>query len=720
MASETYLPPLVVAAFNRVNSLQRLLASLEQADYPASSVPLVISIDKNDNQDVIKLAEQFNWSHGAKRIIVQPKHLGLKQHILRCGDLTAEYGSIILFEDDLYASKYFYDYTLKALNFYDADDRVAGISLYSYDIAENGFQPFVPVDDGASVYFMQIASSWGQAWTANQWRAFKQWFQQNPEMNSEELPPAYLLNWSENSWKKHFIRYLHHSEKFFVFPRQSLTTNFEEPGATASTKGLYQVPVAACKHTQVFVKLEDSKAVYDAHFEMRADCLKKWCPFLTSFDFTVDLYGTLPVTHCRTPYLLTVKKGTGAIFSFALEMFPPVLNVVNNLRGDQIKLVKKENITEEKVASDFGYYKYKPVSEIIFEEELVERVEKVYAGYSAKMDALHKSYTEQLEGLHKEIRKLHEDYHRQIAIIHDDYAVKIKSAVEQALKDYQFRLDYPQFAIVSLVKSHEADKVMKTIRSVQQQDYPRIRHLVIVTGSPDAPLTEIPPQSNISLLHADTTDAALMAAESHFNHAESDYHCWLEPGTILLPKALMTVREVFKRFAEVNWVKGLPVKTGSGGELLPVSDGIDFRWNNHRFYNAHLLEITNRLSSSALFWKKHLWHKAGGYLNHSFQHIADVDLFHRLFLADQLYILMANLGASHFEYRPLPDAEHEFSHLKKKFPPGSFIQKLISTASYPFFKRDIPFLRAIHQAAIKYPPLIRFDYHSQSFYLSEY
>ncbi len=721
MNSEKYFPAVVVAAYNRVNSLQRLLLSLEQAEYPETAVALVISIDKGDNPDVVKIAEQFQWTHGEKRIIRQDAHLGLKQHILRCGDLTGEFGSIVLFEDDLFASKYFYGFAGKCLNFYSDDNRIAGISLYSYDVSENGFNPFAPVDDGADVYFMQVASSWGQAWTAAQWKNFRAWYANNPEMSKEESLPAYLFNWNENSWKKHFIRYLHRSNKFFVFPRHSFTTNFEEPGATASTKGLFQVSIAGGGHPLEFLKLDESKSVYDAGFEMRAECLKKWCPFLEKFDFTVDLYGTLPLSNCKTPYLLTTKEAKESVLSFALEMFPPVLNVINDLRGNQIRLAKKENVLSENVAADTSYYKYKPVSEIIFQDELVQRVEKVYANYSGKIEELHKNYTEKLEGLHAGIRKLHDEHHQRISELHEDYAVKIKSSVDAALRDYQFKLDYPQFAIVTLVKKENVESALSTLKSVQQQDYSRISHKVIVIGKDDgfAP-SEMKDHPNTSFQLVNEIADAIQAAEAHFNHAESDYHCWLEAGAILLPKALLTVRDIFRRFAEVNWLKGLPVSTGKNGEAISFSNGIDFRWDKNRFYSSSLVEISNRISGSGVFWKKHLWQKAGGSWSQSCLHTSDVELYSRMFSIDQLHIVMSYLASSGANYVPSENAKREFSALQKSFPKSRSVQSIISAVSYPFFKKDIPILRAIHKSRGSYPPLIRFDYQSQSFYFSEY
>lgn len=720
MSEAKYLPAIVVAAYNRTQSLQRLLRSLEEAVYPQEPITLIISIDKG-TPEVAALAEKFPWKHGEKKIIRQDSHLGLKAHILQCGDLTAEYGSIILFEDDLFASKYFYDYALKSLNQYGDDERIAGISLYSYDIAENGFNPFVPVDDGADVYFMQVASSWGQAWTEKQWKTFRAWFEKNPEMTQEEMCPAYLSTWRENSWKKHFVRYLHFNNKFFVFPRHSFTTNFEEPGGTAFTKGLYQVPLVEGSRTYNFSGLDESKSVYDASFEMTAACLKKWCLFLKEYDFTVDLYGTLPISNCKTSYLLTVKDAKQKALGFSLEMFPPVLNVINNIQGEQVKLVKKENVLSEKVSADTAYYKFTPVSEIIFQEELVERVEKVFAKYRVQIDDLHKTYTGKMEALNDEIRKLNKSHYQKINQLHDEYAMKLKSAADVALKDYQFKLDYPQFTIVTLVNRENIESALATARSVMKQDYPRISHNIIIIGSADGlNLTEFETTEKCSFRNFGTIKEALDAAAALFNHNESDYHCWLEAGTALLPKALLTVKSLFKRFAEVNWLKGIPIKAGGKGELLPAVHSVDFRWDDIRYYNSSLQSLNNQFSRGGIFWKRHVWDNAGGKFNPSFPHLADIEFWNRLFAKEQLHVVFANLAAANADYVPSAEALKEFGALQSSFPKRSAWQQAASSAFFPFFKRDIPVLRALHKWQHRYPPLIRFDYNSQSFYLSEY
>lgn len=713
-------PAIVVSAYNRAPCLLRLLASLENAEYPESQITLVISIDKGDNEEVLKVAEKFQWSHGEKRIIAHRQHLNLAGHILSCGDLTNEYGRIILFEDDLLASKYFYAFAAAALRFYESDTRIAGISLYSYDIAEIGFNPFAPVDDGNDVYFMQVASSWGQAWTREQWQGFRAWFQQHPVMHEQEQPPVYLFTFSENSWKKHYIRYLHFAEKYFVFPRYSLSTNFEEPGTTTKTKGLYQVPLQQAKRAYQFVELEQSRSVYDAYFEMAAACLKKWNAQLSPYDFTTDIYGNHPALHCKSTYLLTTKPAKNPLLTFALEMFPGVLNVINNVHGDAIKLVKREDVLSEKVPNDLSYFKYKTVSEIIFQEQLIERIEQVHAVNSENVRLLHQEYIQKMEGLNREIRNLNSSYHAQLAQLHRDYEVKMEEKVTQALQQYQFNLDYPLFKLLTVAEHTSPDVLLNTIRAVQKHDYPRFHHHVIFVGSANAlPVSEFP-ASTFTLHEVRDRKEALDTAATYLNE-ECDIHCWLEAGTMLLPKAMLTVREIFKRFAEVNWLKGVPAHLGASNEIIPENDGIDYRWSRTQFCASPLADLQRKISGSGIFWKKHLWKRVGGNFNPQFAHIPAIELFSRFYEADMLYVAMAYLAAPGNQRQEIaPEASNEFNLLREKFPQQGGLRQALSKVSSPFFRRDIPVLRAAHQALNHYPPLIRFDYHTQSFYLSAY
>ena len=104
-------PVIIVVAYNRPNSLQRLLNSLAQADYTGyDSITLIISIDYSNSPEVISAAKNFTWEFGHKEIIKHSENLGLKKHIIFCGDLTEQYQSVIILEDDLVVAPAFYNY----------------------------------------------------------------------------------------------------------------------------------------------------------------------------------------------------------------------------------------------------------------------------------------------------------------------------------------------------------------------------------------------------------------------------------------------------------------------------------------------------------------------------------------------------------------------------------------------------------------------------------
>jgi len=157
-------PAIFIPAFSRPHALDRLLQSLETAKYPDEQVELVISLDGQFHPDVEVVAERFKlvFSHGNVTIIKRTDNIGLRNHILWCGDQTEKYGAIIVLEDDLIVSKLFYMYATAAVRYFCDDERIAGISLYSQRFNENANLPFEPLNVMRENYFMQIASSSGQ------------------------------------------------------------------------------------------------------------------------------------------------------------------------------------------------------------------------------------------------------------------------------------------------------------------------------------------------------------------------------------------------------------------------------------------------------------------------------------------------------------------------------------------------------------------------------
>lgn len=336
-------PAIVVAAFNRPGSLRRVLKSLSSAVFHGD-VTLVVSIDNNgENEDVVKVAEEFDWPYGTKEVHYQPERLGLRKHILKCGDLSLTYGSVIVLEDDVFASPYFYLYATKATTFYHEDERIAGISLYNQPYTESVKLPFIPLKGSSDVYFMQVASSYGQLWTSKQWSAFKEWYENAPVIEEIVGLPNLIKLWPETSWKKFYCAYLVDREKYFVFPQLSYTTSFSDPGTNFVYRNHFgQTQIDIANHDPAFEPLEESLSVYDAYSEIRPDCLKRLAKDLEPYDIEVDLYGKKE--GFTREYVLTSKLCRNPVLSFERSMKPHELNIIFDIQGNDIFLVRSADV----------------------------------------------------------------------------------------------------------------------------------------------------------------------------------------------------------------------------------------------------------------------------------------------------------------------------------------------------------------------------------------
>jgi uncharacterized protein Veg len=341
-------PAIIVAAYNRPNSLIRLLNSLVKAIYE-SDVTLVISIDKSDSDDVFEVANNFDWNNGKKVIIKQNENLGLKKHIISCGNLTREYGSIILLEDDLYVSPFFYVYALNALEFYNSDENIAGISLYAHALNVHAKLTFTPVKEDSSVFFLQLPASWGQAWTYRQWNEFIQWYDSpsNDDNFQSVAIPMNIAKWPATSWLKVFTKYIIEKNKYFVYPYVSLSTNFGDSGVHFNRKFSYvQVILQNIAMQYEFKKFIDADCIYDSYFELLPSKFKLKANSLSDYDFEVDLYGYKPLLQSNKPYFLTSQRCMVYEKSYGLDFKPIEFNVFEENIGKDIFLVKKKDFKE--------------------------------------------------------------------------------------------------------------------------------------------------------------------------------------------------------------------------------------------------------------------------------------------------------------------------------------------------------------------------------------
>jgi len=337
--------PIIITAYNREKCLRRLLSSLNRAVYQ-KEVKLIISIDGDGSKEVTNLAESYCWKHGEKEVIILEKKYGLREHILKCGSLAKQYDGIILLEDDLYVAHNFYEYVQEVQKKYIDIEEITGVALYSHMYNETACLPFIPLKDGYDVFFMRLACSWGQSWLTHQWVEFEKWYCSNKKRKlNKDLPPDILL-WPETSWKKYYIKYMIENNKYFVYPRESLTTNFGDPGAHHTGTRLFQTSLLYGKRIYSFPRFKESYTKYDEYCEINPHTLKKFNKGLQDYDFEVDLYGMKNKGNLKHNYVLTSQKSNECIKSYGREIKPHEVNIFDEIPGQELYLCTTNSISE--------------------------------------------------------------------------------------------------------------------------------------------------------------------------------------------------------------------------------------------------------------------------------------------------------------------------------------------------------------------------------------
>jgi len=349
---------IVIVCYEKLNSLKRLISSLEIVDFQKrKDITLIFSIDYSDNnEEVRKFAENYNWEHGRKIVRKFEENQGLKKHIFSCGDYTLDYDILVVLEDDLYVSDSMYHYSYNSAKFYMDDENIAGISLYNFQKNWlNTMLSFFPQSNQYDAYFLKVAQSWGQVWTRDKWKKFKDWYSMNSEFIFSDNIPNALNKWnSKTSWLKYHDKFCIEKKKYFVYPYFSISTNFSDPG-THSKIVTSESQSNLCVEKKIFHFPVFSKEsiVYDEYMERENLDIHLG---LESGSLSVDIFcnkSDKQLKHKR--YLLTTRKLDFKIIEqYSLALKPVELNVLRGIKGSGIYLYDTK-IIEKNSGKDYRY-----------------------------------------------------------------------------------------------------------------------------------------------------------------------------------------------------------------------------------------------------------------------------------------------------------------------------------------------------------------------------
>jgi hypothetical protein len=345
---------IVLIGYNRAQAMQSVLSSLQRIDTDRKDLTLVLSIEGEATQDVVDVANSFEWPFGDKIIVRHEQRLGLRNHFIWVGDQTETYENVIFLEDDLYVSPYIIDCAEAFIEKYSSDGRIAGGSFYSPLVCEFNSRRFYQIEDGGDSYFFQHPY-WGNLWMKDKWASFREWFKTYER--KDEILPIYVRGWKKTSFKVVYIQYLIETGTYIVYPRISVVNNMGIAGHHNSKNNVtYQVPILTKRRDYNLLDFDDSYAIYDAGFEIIPNVLKRLNPKLEAYDFQVDLQKTQD--HYTKEYVLTFGKSDKAILRFNGHMKPYETAIAMDISGEEIILIKKEELAESQSNRSLWFYDF--------------------------------------------------------------------------------------------------------------------------------------------------------------------------------------------------------------------------------------------------------------------------------------------------------------------------------------------------------------------------
>lgn len=257
---------LIVITHSRAASLRRLLGSLRAAYYDGDRVDLHIWIDRasrkgirrrvlgdmGPNAEVVALALQFEWGHGAKFVHVWDRHVGIWGQWLESykGGEGAVPG--LLLEDDLEVSKQYYRWLRRVSQLCGRRDDVFGYTLQRGTLRANGTgfgkRP-IRVGEEEGMFFYLLVGSWGYMPVPARWGEFRKWFREKSCKRGfrpyvEGLTPTKWYKRQERQrtmWTMWHIYYADMKKLYTVYANLkgpcTLAANWREPGLHFSEGG---------------------------------------------------------------------------------------------------------------------------------------------------------------------------------------------------------------------------------------------------------------------------------------------------------------------------------------------------------------------------------------------------------------------------------------------------------------------------------------------------
>ena len=278
----------------------------------------------------------------------------------------------------------------------------------------------------------------------------------------------------------------------------------------------------------------------------------------------------------------------------------------------------------------------------------------------------------------------------------------------------------PAIAIVT-PSFNQAQFLEEAIRSVLDQEYPRLEYVVIDGGSSDGSADIVRRYGDrLAYWVSEPDGGQYEAINKGFARTSGEIMAWLNSDDKYTPWTFSVVASIFSAFPEIEWLTSVfPVGWNQHGQAVAV----DFTGGFSRQAFARGANFPVRgsygrrwIQQESTFWRRSLWERAGGRLDTSLRMAADFELWARFFDHAELFGAEALLGGfrSHgdqksvlFRDRYLAEAE-EVLRQKRHWPLGrieNVTRNLLWKLSRQYSLAQLPKLAraALYRTGLFYP-----------------
>ena len=212
-----------VITMKRAASLQRLLTSLEGANYDGDAVELYIHIDKSaSNAACVEVAKAFSFSHGSVCFLAAETNMGLRNSWFNAW-YPVEHQRAIILEDDIVVSTQWYLWMKAAWNAYGHRSDLAGLSLQRQVLVPQKPHKNMEIVNHHKPFLYKLVGSIGFSPHWKVWMAFLNWVQSvdlrtvDVEIRSLVTSDWHYRNNKRHMWTHYFIWFCEQHDLYTLY-----------------------------------------------------------------------------------------------------------------------------------------------------------------------------------------------------------------------------------------------------------------------------------------------------------------------------------------------------------------------------------------------------------------------------------------------------------------------------------------------------------------------